>query len=166
MHTLYLVSVWLHILAAATWIGGMVFLVAVLVPLLRKPDTRARASELFHLLGLRFRRLGWIALVTLVATGVFNVLYRGYRLEHFVTGDLYQGRWGHILAMKLGIVGVVLALAVVHDFWIGPAATRLIASADAAPEKRERFRRLASVMGRTTFVLALAIVALAVNLVR
>jgi len=166
MQTLYLVSVWLHILAAATWLGGMVFLVTVLVPMLRNPDTRAQASLLFHQLGLRFRRVGWIALTTLVVTGVFNVLHRGYRLEQFFTGELYQGRFGHILAIKLVFVGVVLTLGVVHDFWIGPEATRLAQSADAQPSERERWRRMASVMGRTTFALALAIVALAVSLVR
>lgn len=55
MHTLYLVSVWLHIVAAMTWIGGMIFLVAVLVPMLRRPERRAQAAELFGILGVRFR---------------------------------------------------------------------------------------------------------------
>ena len=48
MRTLYLVSVWLHILAAMAWVGGMLFLVAVLVPLLRTPAMRPQATALFH----------------------------------------------------------------------------------------------------------------------
>jgi copper resistance protein D len=161
MHVVYLLSVWLHLLAAMAWVGGMIFLVAVVVPLLRKPDMRERAAELMRLSGTRFRVVGWVSLVTLVATGVFNVMHRGYPFSAFFTGELYQGQWGHTLAHKLGLVGVVLLMSVVHDFWIGPTAV-----SDTDAERRERFRKLASVFGRVTFALALAIVALAVTLVR
>ena len=53
----------------------------------------------------------------------------------------------------------------VHDFWLGPRATRL-AREDAPAAVRERWRRVASWMGRTTFLLSLAVMALAVTLVR
>ena len=38
MHALFVLSVWIHILAAATWIGGSLFLVIVLVPTTRELD--------------------------------------------------------------------------------------------------------------------------------
>lgn len=165
VHTLYLVSVWLHILAAMTWIGGMIFLVVVLVPMLRRPAMRERAAELFGILGVRFRTVGWAALATLIVTGVFNILHRGYRLEQLFTGDVFRGDWGHVLALKLAFVAAVVVLSAVHDFWLGPRATKA-AREGASAEARERSRRLASILGRTTFTAALAIVALAVTLVR
>lgn len=165
VRTLYLVSVWLHIIAAMAWVGGMLFLVTVLVPLLRTPSMRPQAAELFYAVGMRFRVVGWIALGTLVATGTFNVTMRGYRLEQLFNGEAFAGRWGTTLALKLSLVALIVALSAVHDFWLGPRATRL-ARENAPESQREKGRRIASMMGRTTFLLALAVVALAVTLVR
>jgi len=162
MHTLYLLSVWLHVVAAMAWVGGMIFLVAVIVPLLRRPEMRDRARELLRLSGRRFRTLGWLSLGTLLVTGTFNVAHRGYGVEHLVSGDLFRGEWGRALAVKLALVVALLALSAVHDFWVGPAATR----EDLTADRRERFRRAASLMGRTSFALALAVVAIAITLVR
>ncbi len=165
MHTLYLVSVWLHIIAAMTWMGGMLFLVTVVVPMLRKPELRERAAELFHTLGLRFRTVGWVALVTLVVTGTTNILFRGFTFLQILNGEVFRGPWGHNLAMKLTLVLIVLVLGAAHDFWLGPRATK-IALADPNGAARERSRKIASYMGRITMLLALLIVALAVTLVR
>ena len=165
MRALYLVSVWLHVLAAVAWVGGMLFLVVVLVPLLRTPAMRPQASALFHAVGTRFRPVGWIALTTLVLTGIFNVTMRGYSVGQLLQGDAFVGPWGKTLALKLLLVLVIVAMSAVHDFWLGPRASRL--AREGAPEPvRERSRRIASWMGRTTFLLALAVIALAVTLVR
>lgn len=165
MRTLYLVSVWLHIVAAMAWIGGMLFLVAVLVPLLRTPSLRSQAAQLFHAIGTRFRVVGWVAIGTLVVTGVFNVTMRGYSVGQLLSGDAFVGRWGTALALKLTLVAVIVIASGVHDFWLGPHASAL-ARADAPAPVREKWRRVASWMGRMTFLLALAVVALAVTLVR
>lgn len=165
MHTLYLVSVWLHILAAMTWIGGMLFLVTVLVPMLRQPSMRDRAMELFNELGVRFRLVGWIALSTLVVTGTFNVVHRGFTLAQLVSGEAYRGAWGHALGGKLLLVLLILVSSAVHDFHVGPKATRL-AKENAPADQRERLRRTASWLGRVTLLLALGVVAIAVTLVR
>jgi hypothetical protein len=53
----------------------------------------------------------------------------------------------------------------VHDFWLGPKATRLAREGAPAAE-RESARKLASVLGRVTFTLALGVVAIAITLVR
>lgn len=166
-HAVYILSVVLHILAAITWIGGMVFLVLVAVPLLRRPELRDQAGTLMSVLGLRFRTVGWIALGTLVATGVVNLHFRGFTLGQIFDGEVFAGEWGKTLAHKLTLVATVLALGGVHDFWIGPKATRLMREAKPeAQAERERLRRVASILGRVTFVLAIAIVWFAVRLVR
>jgi len=164
MHALYLASVWIHILAATTWIGGTFFIVLVVVPWLRRGD-RERAAAFLRETGTRFRDVGWTCFALLVATGSFNLWVRGVRL-----GDLVDPIWlgtpfGRAAAIKLGLFAVVLVASAVHDFALGP---RAIDAMERAPgtERTARLRRLAALVGRGNALLALALVGLGVILVR
>jgi uncharacterized membrane protein len=165
MHALYLVAVWLHLLALAVWLGGMVFLALVLVPATRRPEQRATAPALFHQVATRFRWVGWACLAILIVTGLFALGYRGYGLADAFNGRLWQGAFGHTLAAKLVLVGVILAVSAAHDFWLGP---RAVAQWQRDPHGAEaqRLRRQASWIGRLTLLLALGVSALGVLLVR
>lgn len=165
MPTLYLVSVWVHVLAATLWVGGMAFLVLVVVPLLRAPESRATAAKFIHTSGLRFRSVGWICFAIFIATGSFNMWVRGLRWADFFNGSYRENPIARTLAMKLVLVAVVLCVSAVHDFWIGPRATELWQSAPDSAEAT-RFRKRAAMLGRVNALLALAIVFLAVALVR
>ena len=48
MRGVYLLSVWLHIMAAIVWVGGTIFLVVVLVPAIRRPEFGGIASALIR----------------------------------------------------------------------------------------------------------------------
>jgi uncharacterized membrane protein len=160
MRWLYLVSVTLHVVAASAWLGASVFLAAVLVPALSGHETGARAA-LLAATGRRLRALVWPLFALLVATGVAQLAWRGYRLRD-VAGPLWTGPGGTALALKLALFAVTLVVSGLHDFVLGPRA--LAAAAD--PGRREASRRLASLLGRVTLVLALAIFACAVAFVR
>jgi copper resistance protein D len=136
---------WLHLVAAITWIGGMLFVALVLVPVTRREDPALRA-RLFHAVGVRFRTIGWIAVGLLVATGLGNVWLHPYFLR------LPRFHW------KLGLVVLALALAVVHDFVLGPRAGR----PGAAPSVRVR----ASWAARINVLVVLVIVFLGLGLLR
>ena len=47
--------VWIHLLAAMVWIGGMVFLSVVLVPVLKRDGAFAQYALLFRTIAYRFR---------------------------------------------------------------------------------------------------------------
>jgi putative copper export protein len=164
MHTLYLVSVWLHILAASTWIGGMLFLVLVVVPWLRQKD-RANAAAFLRETGNRFRNVGWAAFAVLLLTGTFNLSVRGVRLADFGDAAWRASPFGSSVLLKLTLFSAVLALSAVHDFVVGPRATRAIENAPRSAEA-QTLRRYASRLGRANVVLALALVFVAVLLVR
>lgn len=164
MRVLYLVSVWLHILAAVTWIGGMAFLVTVVVPWLRRGD-RTQAGRFLRETGTRFRDVGWSCFAVLVVTGTYNLWARGVR-----PGDLARTEWlaspfGRAVIVKLGLFALVLAVSAVHDFVVGPRASDALEK-DARSPEAERLRRIASVLGRGNALLALALVAMGVILVR
>ena len=161
MGNLYLVSVWLHLLAAAAWIGTLVFLAAVLVPVLRRQGDDALRARVMRASGPGLRRLGWTTFGILFLTGLGNLAGRGFTHED-LGSRLWQGPFGRAFGWKMACFGVVLLLSVLHDFRWGPRAA---AAAPGSPEAM-RLRRVASWVGRVNLLLALAIVAFAVMLVR
>ncbi|MCS6925356.1 MAG: DUF4149 domain-containing protein [Candidatus Binatia bacterium] len=154
-------SVWLHILAAVVWVGGMVFLAAVLVPLSRTLVPREVATLLIQQTGVRFRWIGWACLVLLLLSGVFNLTYRGFDW----TWSAWQSPFGQVLTVKLLLVAGILCLSVLHDFVIGPRATALGQTSPASPHALQ-LRRQASWLGRLNLLLSLVVLALGVVLVR
>lgn len=157
------VSVTIHLLAAIVWIGGMFFLALVGAPALRGLDDPALRSRLFHAIGVRFRTVGWWAIAILVATGLVNLHVRGLlSTEVLGSRDFWSTPMGTALAWKLGLVAAMVGLAALHDFWLGPAASRGGPGSPAAA----RARRAASWMARINAVLALALVWVAVRLAR
>jgi uncharacterized membrane protein len=102
----------LHVLAALTWIGGMLFIALVLVPVARRLPDPAQRVRLVQDLGVRFRTVGWVAIGVLVATGLLNLWIR----PELLSTDRFW--W------KAGLVALALALSAVHDFVLGPRAGR------------------------------------------
>lgn len=164
MHALYLVSVWLHVIAAITWIGGMLFLVMVVVPWLRHGD-RAVAATLLRETGARFRNVGWACFAIALVTGTFQLWVRGVRLGDFVRSEWLASELGRTVVLKLAIFALVLLVSAVHDFAIGPRAALAIERDPGSP-RAERLRRRASLLGRANVGFALVLVALGVGLVR
>ena len=164
MHALYLLSVWVHILAAIVWLGGMLFLVLVVVPWLRK-GARADAALLLRETGRRFRNVSWTCFVLLVITGAFNLWVRGVRLSNFVRPEWLKSPFGKLILVKLGLFGLMLIVSGFHDLVVGPRATTAIA-ADARSTQAQIERRRASLLGRLNVALALILVAVGVMLVR
>lgn len=154
----------LHVLAAVYWLGGMLFLAAVEAPALRRlPDAELR-RHLFEDAGRRFRRSGWVAIVVLLVTGVLNLHFRG-ALSDALHGDpvLWGSRWGHALGWKLGIVGTMLTIAILHDFVYGPRASRK--STDSSRGANGSVRAARS-LARVNAILGILIIYFAVRLVR
>jgi uncharacterized membrane protein len=164
MHALYLLSVWLHILAATAWIGGIFFLVLVVVPWLRRGD-RSTAGAFLRETGQRFRSVAWVCFGILIATGTFNLWMRGVALSDFARVEWLTSPFGRSVTWKLGVFAVVLGISAYHDFVVGPRATFAL-ERDPRSAEAERLRRRASLLGRFTGLLALLLVALAVTLVR
>lgn len=165
MQFFYFVSVWLHLLAAVVWIGGMVFLGVVLVPALRRGEYSQIGASLIHWTGMRFRLVGWICLALLVSTGIINLFYRGIGWTELTSFEFWRTSFGTVLGAKLVLLAVILLLSLVHDFAIGPRAANLLRTRPSSDEART-LRRQASWIGRVNLLLAVAVVALGTMLIR
>ncbi len=101
-----IVVVWLHLLAATVWVGGLLYASHLVVPAL------ARGERTYASLLTRGRVAAWAAIALLVVTGLDNL--RRVRLD---------SPW---LIAKLVLVIALLALAAHRDFALVPRATREI----------------------------------------
>jgi len=164
MHFLYVFSVWVHILAATTWLGGMLFLVLVVVPWLRRGG-RTDAAIFLRETGKRFRGVGWVCFLLLVITGTFNLWMRGVRITDLVRPEWQASPFGRTVLVKLGAFAAVIVVSAIHDFVVGPRAIQAIAKDPTSGDARLQ-RRRASQLGRVNVVLALVLVAAGVLLVR
>lgn len=165
MHVFYLISVWLHIMAAVVWVGGTIFLVIVLVPAIRRPQFAGVASALIRFAALRFRWVGWVCFCVFVFTGIVNLAARGIGWQELQEAVFWQGSFGRTLAIKLIIVAAILTISGFHDLFLGPRAAAAWES-DAASAETLRLRRQAVQLGRLNLLLALAAIILGTMLVR
>lgn len=164
MPLLYYVNVALHVLAAMLWLGGMFFLGVVGAPALRAIEQPALRQRLFQQLGVRFRSVGWIAIVVLIVTGLVNLHYRGWLHWDGVFGSaaFWRTGVGTALAIKLASVTVMIIVSAIHDFALGPLAGRV---APGSPQAIA-FRRRAALLARVNALLGVVVVVAAVRLPR
>lgn len=163
---MYHLSVFVHVLSAVVWIGGLLFLALAAIPVARKLPEPLRA-EVVADLGHHFRPVAWACILLLVASGIANLAYRGVTWESVVTGRLWQSPFGQVLAWKLALVAAMVVLSAWHDFSLGPKSTELARRANPGDEpQRAALRRRAAWVGRVNALLAVGVLAAAVMLVR
>jgi copper transport protein len=101
---------WAHLSAAALWIGGLVQLAFVIWP---------AAPELRRTAFLRFSRFASVLIAIVLGAGVYLSIVRLPQLS-----DLWTAGYGHVLLVKLGLVGLALTWGAVHHFVARPALER------------------------------------------
>jgi putative copper export protein len=66
---------WVHLLAAVTWVGGMIFLLFVAFPALTHRKEQQRMSVITHTFA-RFLKLIWVSVGLLILSGIWNLYGR------------------------------------------------------------------------------------------
>lgn len=143
----------------------MLFLTMVIVPVMRKPEYQSFSARLFHQTGLKFRTIGWSCLILFLISGIFNLVFRAGGWQPLHTAQFWQGYFGETLLVKLILFAFILILSAIHDFYMGPKATRLWQEDPHSP-RAKTLRKGASWFGRINLLLGLIIVYLAVGMVR
>ncbi len=108
----YLIA-WLHLTAAATLVGGLIFSRCVLTQAFRRARLDPNVQHVRRLSGRRFRTIVWISLVTLTLTGASQLLDESGSAR-------IETAWGAVLMLKLFLFGIAFALLLVHDFILDP----------------------------------------------
>ena len=101
-----LVLIWLHVVAATAWVGGVLYGSHLVMP----AAARGGREALAVLVGARV--VAWAAFVILVLTGLENIRHQSF-----------ASPW---LAAKLVLVLAMLSVAAHRDFAVLPRAVRTI----------------------------------------
>lgn len=157
---MYSTLVVLHIFAAVSWVGGMIFLSLVLAPLVRGRKAAPEFMALFRSAALRFRPVVWVAMATLVMTGPMLLSHRGLNV-------MAPASWPGIVTVKLTLVALLLFLTLLHDLVFGPQVSRVSAIAKSQRTTGEQvIFKSARWLPRLSLLIALAVVVAAAMLAR
>jgi copper transport protein len=99
---------WLHLLAASLWIGGMLYLSLIYLPVIQKLTGLERTRALLTILP-RFSPLAIVGVLILTVTGPFNATF------HMTSFDqLIDTAYGRTLVIKNVLVGAMLIVSAIH----------------------------------------------------
>jgi len=145
-----ILPLWLHLLAAVVWLGGLLFESHILFPLLSKKGLTETVGSAIS----RFRRVTWTAIVLMVLTGLYN-LTRLPPIPHLIESGVLK-----LLALKLFLVLIALMLSAHRDFGLASRLLREVA-AGRAPDRMLsailRVDRVVLLLGVLLLYLGLAI---------
>lgn len=144
-------ALFLHVISAIFWVGGMLFLTLVVVPFLKTITDPKEKSKIYQVVGTQYRFWGWVAIITLVTTGpiVLYLLY-GVPPSKLHAAGISPG-FDMAVFIKVCLVVIIVLSSLLHDFWLGPAA-----------RNSAKLSSIARIFGRTNLIIALLIVIFAV----
>lgn len=126
---LALAADWVHLLAAAVWLGGIALVVLAWTPFLRAAGMAGRLAVARHVLP-RLGRLALPAFAVVVVSGVTNAA-----LELGRPAALFTTAYGRVLAVKIALVAAIASASYLHAIRLRP---RLIAANPHPPAPLER----------------------------
>lgn len=104
----------------AAWVGGMLYMVLVEVPVLKNNMNPAEFSNKMSLLGNRFKKIGWILLFLLFATGVLNIM-----LESDIAAMMKSDTYRISITVKLILFALMVLNTAIHSLYLGPKMSLL-----------------------------------------
>ena len=133
---LHAISGSLHILAAVTWIGSMIYSQFAVTPALKHLGT-PRSHAINMIATGRYSPLTWTSLVVLIITGTYAAFGNKEKLTPF-----FQQPASIVLFIKLLLVAALIVILFLQIYTYGPKMKKLINP--ATPKNQENVLAMAS----------------------
>lgn len=128
---IHIISASLHILAAVTWIGSMIYNQFAVVPALNKSLGSPKTHAVGGLIMKNFSPLTWISLIVLIGTGIYAAADKSDKFKSWTNGP------GGVLTLKLVLVGIMIIILLMQTFFYGPKMKQLIAPSTTKSTKND-----------------------------
>jgi uncharacterized membrane protein len=145
-----IVVMWVHLLAVIAWMGGMMFVLFVLRPVMGRSGFSSQSGQLLKRIDGRFRTIRWTSIMIILMTGFFNLLYEGGT-------EKIESGWGVVLLVKILFAAIAMGLTGINDFVLNSPSVHAIS---------EHPTRSSKWLGDIVLVLTLFVLFMAVYLSR
>lgn len=126
---------WLHLVAAALWVGGMFSIATTYLPVLRRLPVAERAHALVTMLPY-YSPWAVVGVLLMAATGPLSATVEMSSWEQFLSTA-----YGRVLAVKILLVGAMLLTSAFHLFVLRPRLQREEMKYAAAAARLESVQR-------------------------
>lgn len=144
---------WIHLVSAAIWVGGSLFIGIVFSPLLKTmTNSIEERMQIMIRVGRRFNKVAVPSLIILMATGLYS--------SHMLLGKpelLLATSYGTFLIIKIILViGLIITYAI-HVRVIRKDIEEKIMSNQLSEPQIQKLRKKIIILGEITVVLSIAI---------
>ena len=151
---------WAHLVSAAIWVGGSIFLGVVLAPILKTMyDSNEQRIQIMIRVGRRFNKIAVPSLLVLIATGIYT--------SRNVLGNpelLLSDGYGTYLLAKIILVVLLVAVFLVHVRLVRKDVEDKIMARQMPAPQLQKLRKKIIILGEVTVVISVAILFLAAAL--
>jgi len=140
---------WIHLMAAAIWIGGSLFIGIVFSPLLK---TMTERMKIMIRVGKRFNKIAVPALIILMVTGLYSSHVLLSKPELLVSTS-----YGMFLIIKIILVIALVITYVIHVRIIRKDVEEKIMSNQMSTSQIQKLRKKIIILGEVTVFLSIAI---------
>jgi uncharacterized membrane protein len=144
---------WIHLVAAAIWVGGSLFIGIVFSPLLKTlTDSLEERMQIMIRVGRRFNMIAVPSLIILMATGLYSSHTLLSKPELLVTTS-----YGTFLIIKIILVIALIITYAVHVRVIRKDVEEKIMSNQMSEPQIQKLRKKIIILGEVIVVLSVAI---------
>ena len=144
---------WIHLISAAIWVGGSLFIGIVFSPLLKTmTDSVETRMQIMIRVGRRFNKIAVPSLIILMATGLYS--------SHMLLSKpdlLFATSYGTFLFIKIILVIILIITYAVHVRVIRKDVEEQIMSNQMPEHQIQKLRKKIIILGEITVVLSVAI---------
>ena len=144
---------WIHLISAAIWVGGSLFIGIVFSPLLKTmTSSLEERMQIMIRVGRRFNKIAVPSLIILMATGLYS--------SHVLLGKpelLIATSYGTFLIIKIILVIALIITYIVHVRVIRKDVEEKIMSNQMPENQIQQLRKKIIILGEITVVLSIAI---------
>lgn len=144
---------WIHLISAAIWVGGSLFIGVVFSPLLKTLSNSVEERlQIMIRVGKRFNKIAVPSLIILIGTGLYNshALLSNFDL-------LVLTSYGIFLLIKIVLVIALIITYVVHVSVIRKDVEEQIMSKQMSEKQIQKLRQKIIILGEITVVISVAI---------